>query len=90
MAFSEVEMLRPGEDLTGECEPDALYQAGLAYSLGSGVEADLVEAHKWFNLACLRGSEEARELRQEMADQMSAEEIKLALRAAREWLKQVN
>ncbi len=90
MAFSEVEMMRPGEDLTSACEPDALYQAGLAYSTGSGVEADLVEAHKWFNLACLRGSEDARVLRQEMAEQMSAYEVRLALKAAREWLKQVN
>ena len=35
----------------------ALYELGVAYSTGiGGVEVDLVEAHKWFNLAALNGS----------------------------------
>ena len=34
----------------------ALYELGVAYSTGSGgVAVDLVEAHKWFNLAALNG-----------------------------------
>ena len=36
---------------------DALYELGVAYSTGSdGVDVDLIEAHKWFNLAALNGS----------------------------------
>ena len=37
-------------------DAEALYELGVAYSTGSnGVEVDLVEAHKWFNLAALSG-----------------------------------
>jgi TPR repeat protein len=33
---------------------DALFELGLTYSTGrSGIPVDLVEAHKWFNLAAL-------------------------------------
>jgi uncharacterized protein len=90
MAFSEYELETPCAGLTPDSEGDALYKAGLAYSLGDAVEADLVEAHKWFNLAALRGVEEAREMRREMAEQMSSDEIRAAQKAAREWLKLAN
>ena len=44
-------------------DADALYDLGMAYSTGSGgVDVDLIEAHKWFNLAALNGSEEAKTL----------------------------
>ncbi len=48
----------------------ALYDLGIAYSTGSGgVAVDLVEAHKWFNLAALNGSTEAqRQARAWLAD----------------------
>ena len=39
---------------TGRAE--ALYNLGLAYSTGQGVTQDYVAAHKWFNLAAMRGS----------------------------------
>ncbi len=66
---------------------DALYELGIAYSSGSGgVEVDLVEAHKWFNLAALSGSIEAQECRAEIADDMTAREISEAQRQARAWL----
>jgi len=90
MAFSEYEIETPCDGLTADSDGDALYQAGLAYSLGETVDTDLVEAHKWFNLAALKGVEEARSLRREMADQMSAEEIRAAQKAAREWLRLMN
>ena len=48
---------------------------------------DFVTAHKWFNLAAMRGSAEAIRLRREIADQMSEAEIAQAQRAARAWLK---
>ena len=38
----------------------AYYDLGVAYSTGShGVACDLIEAHKWFNLAAVGGHEEA-------------------------------
>jgi uncharacterized protein len=51
------------------------------------VPADLVAAHKWFNLAASRGNAEAIRLRREIAAQMSDAEIAAAQRAARAWLK---
>lgn len=90
MPFDDMTILLPCQGLDGTSEPDALYQAGLAYSLGDGVDADLVAAHKWFNLAAARGVEEAKVLRQEMADQMSTSEVREAQKAAREWLKLMN
>ena len=36
--------------------PDALFQLGLMYCAGRDVELDLVSAHKWFNLAAMRGN----------------------------------
>jgi uncharacterized protein len=66
---------------------DALYELGIAYSSGSGgVDVDLVEAHKWFNLAALSGSIEAQECRAEIADEMTAREIAEAQRQARAWM----
>lgn len=67
-------------------QPEAFYNLGLLYSTGNGVDIDLVQAHKWFNLAALRGSEEARHCRAQLAQDMSAGEIAEAQRQARAWL----
>ena len=65
----------------------ALYDLGVAYSTGShGAPCDLVEAHKWFNLAALKGHEEASWCRADISDEMTAREIAEAQRRAREWL----
>lgn len=91
MAFAEFETeILPCEGLGADSASDDLYRAGLAYSLGEAVEIDLVAAHKFFNLAAAKGHEEAKELRQEMADQMSSDEVRQALKAAREWLRLMN
>jgi uncharacterized protein len=69
----------------------ALYELGVAYSTGSGgVLVDLVEAHKWFNLAALNGSALAQECRAEIAEDMSAREIAEAQRQARAWLAELS
>jgi TPR repeat protein len=68
----------------------ALYELGIAYSTGSGgTPIDLVEAHKWFNLAALNGSPEAQECRADIAEDMSAREIAEAQRQARAWLADI-
>lgn len=70
-----------------EGDANALYDLGVAYSTGAGVDdIDLVEAHKWFNLAALNGNSLAQESRAELADYMSAREIAEAQRQARAWL----
>jgi TPR repeat protein len=65
----------------------AYFDLGVAYSTGSqGAACDLVEAHKWFNLAAVAGHEQAQQCRADVADEMSAREIAEAQRRAREWL----
>ncbi len=66
---------------------DALFQLGLMYCSGRDVEIDLVEAHKWFNLAALRGNEDAKAYRLELSREMTKNEIAAAQKSAREWLK---
>jgi uncharacterized protein len=66
---------------------DSLYQLGVAYSTGmGGLDVDLIEAHKWFNLAALNGSAIGQECRAEIAEEMTAREIAEAQRQARAWL----
>lgn len=67
---------------------NALFDLGVAFSTGShGVTCDLIEAHKWFNLAAVGGHEEAALCRSDIADEMTAREIAEAQRRAREWLR---
>ena len=71
----------------GPAAGDVLFELGMMYSVGRDVPIDLVSAHKWFNLAAVKGNREAVRLRREIADQMSESEIAAAQRAARDWLK---
>ncbi len=65
----------------------AYYDLGMVYSTGaSGIVVDLIEAHKWFNLAAVAGNVAAQECRAEIAEDMTAREISVAQRAARDWL----
>ena len=66
---------------------DAFFALGMMYSTGREVAIDMVAAHKWFNIAAMRGRKDAIELRREIAAQMSDAEIGLAQRAARDWMK---
>lgn len=66
----------------------ACFDLGVVYSSGAeGVDVDLVEAHKWFNIAAMTGSSEAQQCRAEIAGDMTASEITLAQKAARAWLR---
>jgi TPR repeat protein len=65
----------------------AYFDLGVAFSTGGhGVACDLIEAHKWFNLAAAQGHEEAAWCRADVSDEMSAREIAEAQRRARQWL----
>ncbi len=65
----------------------AYFDLGVAFSTGSnGADCDLIEAHKWFNLAAVRGHEEAAHCRADISDEMTAREIAEAQRRARQWL----
>lgn len=47
---------------------------------------NLVAAHKWFNLAALKGRADAIAMRREVAELMSEAEIADAQREARTWM----
>jgi len=73
----------PQADSTGE----DLLKMGLLYSTGQGgAPLDLVSAHMLFNLAAMRGCEEAKHYRRELSDEMDRDAIADAQRAAREFL----
>ena len=66
---------------------NALFDLGVAFSTGSnGVTCDLIEAHKWFNIAASRGHDDAAGCRADISDEMTAREISEAQRRARQWL----
>ncbi|MCP8897529.1 sel1 repeat family protein [Shinella daejeonensis] len=70
----------------GEPRPELFCDMGLMYATGRGCDVDLVAAHKWLNIAAIRGCDRAAELRADLAATMSKPQIAEALRAAREWM----
>jgi hypothetical protein len=67
--------------------PDVLFERGLYWASGRSGVVNLVAAHKWFNLAALKGRSDAVQLRREVAELMSETEIAAAQREARDWMK---
>lgn len=63
-----------------------LFELGMMCCNGHGAENDLVAAHKWFNLAALKGSDDAKYYRSELSREMSTAQIHEAQRQARAWL----
>ena len=70
----------------GETRADVFCDMGLMYATGRGCSINLVSAHKWLNIAAIKGCERAAELRADLAQTMSKGELAEALRAAREWM----
>jgi hypothetical protein len=66
--------------------PDVLFERGLYWASGRSGVVNLVAAHKWFNLAALKGRADAILLRREVAEIMSEAEIAMAQREARAWM----
>jgi hypothetical protein len=66
---------------------DTMFELGMMHASGREVPIDLVTAHKWFNIAAMKGHAEAARLRREIAAEMADAEIGQAQRAARDWLK---
>jgi uncharacterized protein len=66
--------------------PDMLFERGLYWASGRSGVVNLIAAHKWFNLAALKGRVDAIAMRREVAEQMSEIEIATAQREARAWM----
>ena len=86
MACVDIDALTQFESEAKQGRPDALYNLGLAYSTGQGVDVDYVAAHKWFNLAAIKGSELAKSWRAQISSEMNTNQIAEAQKLAREWL----
>ncbi|MEZ5805725.1 MAG: sel1 repeat family protein [Rhizobiaceae bacterium] len=85
--MARVEMLDANFGTMGStAQADILFELGMMYATGRDCEIDLVAAHKWFNIAAIKGSPRAAELRSELSGTMSKLEIARALREAREWM----
>ena len=69
---------------TEDC--DLFFDLGMMYATGRSVAIDLIAAHKWFNLACLRGKQAAKSYREEVAAELSQPQLAQALQAARSFL----
>ncbi|EKF40679.1 SEL1-like repeat protein [Nitratireductor indicus] len=67
-------------------QADVLFQMGMMYATGRDCDVDLVAAHKWFNIAAIKGCERAAALRSEVAGSMSKADLAKALRDARDWM----
>jgi TPR repeat protein len=65
---------------------DILFEMGLMYATGRDCAIDMIAAHKWFNIAAIKGCQRAAMLRSEIAETMSKSELAKALRDAREWM----
>ena len=66
--------------------PDVLFERGLYWASGRSGVVNLIAAHKWFNLAALKGRTDAVRLRREVAEMMSEIGIAMAQREARAWM----
>jgi TPR repeat protein len=85
--MARFEMLEAGFGAIGAtAQADILFELGLMYATGRDCETDVVAAHKWFNIAAIKGSVRAAELRSELSATMSKADIAKALREAREWM----
>jgi uncharacterized protein len=67
--------------------PDVLFERGLYWASGRSGVVNLIAAHKWFNLAAVKGRSDAIQMRREVAELMTEVEIAAAQREARDWMK---
>lgn len=65
---------------------DDMYRKGLEASTPGADDYDIVRAHKWFNLAAMKGNGEARIYRKELLLEMTSDQVSEAQRMARQWL----
>ena len=66
----------------------SLEKLGSLYETGQGVGQDTIKAYQWYDIAATRGDSHAAELRDALAQKMTAEQIAAAKKASSEWLAQ--
>lgn len=73
-------------DMASAGNAETLFELGLVYAAGREGEQDMVSAHKWFNIAAYKGLQAAKQRREEIAIDMTREQIAQAQKEAREWI----
>ena len=73
--------------VTATAIPDVLFERGLYWASGRSGVVNLIAAHKWFNLAAVKGRVDAIQMRREVAELMTDAEIAAAQRDARDWMR---
>lgn len=86
MARFEIPSIETAQFAGAAVSAELYLEMGIQYSSGRGGLLNLVEAHKWFNIAALRGNRDAVRMRSEIAAEMSTAQIAEAQRAARAFL----
>ncbi|MCF3642732.1 sel1 repeat family protein [Rhizobium sp. TRM95111] len=86
MARFDIQNSEMAAMMGGDTLADTFCDMGLMYATGRGCAVDLVAAHKWLNIAAIKGSDRAAELRADLAATMTKTDLATALRAAREWM----
>ena len=70
--MARFEMLEAGFGGMGTtAQADILFELGMMYATGRDCDADIVTAHKWFNIAAIKGSDRAAQVRAELSASMS-------------------
>ena len=64
----------------------AQFNLAVMYSLGQGTKRDLVKAHIWYDIAANRDIDGAAKNRDEVAKQLTEDQLKEAKEDAREWI----
>ena len=89
MAFTDVELQEAKDAIMSSAKSEDLFRLGLIYSTELEDRGpDYIEAHKWFNLAAMMGSEPARAYLEELKLEMTNSDLTLAQRAVRGWLNE--
>lgn len=73
-------------DMASTGNAESLFELGLMYATGRNGEVDVIAAHKWLNIAAFRGVDAAKSHREELAAEMTRDQIAEAQREAREWI----
>ncbi|WP_313196564.1 sel1 repeat family protein [Shinella zoogloeoides] len=86
MARFDFQTIETAATMGGENRAEIFCDMGLMYATSRGCDIDLVQAHKWLNIAAIKGCDRAAELRADLAATMTKSDLVEALRAAREWM----
>ena len=86
MARMEMNAIPAALVVPSEASAEAYYEFGLMYAAGRGIPVDLDTTQKWFNVAQARGCGPAAAHRQELALEMTRDQVAEVLREARTFL----